>query len=659
MRKVFLLYLLIYFKAFTCQPPQEYEKGYVKTSDGVYYTVNNYNTEISRKKILTAKNNKFEILKNDSRVAYDGKRIYLDGTYEDKKDSIFTTDTRTINNSIYGADFKTLEVVYIPKYYETNKESVHKDKNFIYFNYWKKDINNVDIKSFKVIEVFNNEVVEKNEWLTYSKFGNVIGLFFKDEKAVYYKENSLEDSDPEKIMTILKTFDGNEEGKYGEIHKPSLFFICNYVEDTQAYSSNNKNIYYKNKKIQNADIDSFIIEEKNVFYSKDKNYVYFMGEKQKEIDNSTFEVLNYYFAKDKNHVYYENKILNETDSRSFAILKNNYAKDNNYVYYNNEILKEVDPQSFVVLDNNYVKDKNSVYYKNIKIDSSDPKTFVIMKYGYSKDKNFAYKEGKVILSANGADFIEIKEISGRVYHKDKKNVYLKGVKIEGADPETFLVIDHEYSKDKKNAYYEGKNIGERDYKTFVRLNWQDYTKDKNHVYFENEEIKGIDKESFEVVDSPYSKDKNYMYYRTERVDNVDIESFEIIEDSRFYDNDYYKDKNHVFFRGKSLDEVNPNEFKRLGKYTYFYSDGAHLYYSGNKMDHIDYKTFVIYDGISYSKDKNHVYYKDRILEDADPDTFREAKGKNGGRYIVDKNYVYDNGGNIDKNMKIKDLDLVE
>ena len=52
MRKVFLLYLLIYFKAFTCQPPQEYEKGYVKTSDGVYYTVNNYNTEISRKKIF-------------------------------------------------------------------------------------------------------------------------------------------------------------------------------------------------------------------------------------------------------------------------------------------------------------------------------------------------------------------------------------------------------------------------------------------------------------------------------------------------------------------------------------------------------------------------------------------------------------------------------
>ena len=647
MRKVFLLYLLICFKVFTCQPPQEYEKGYIKTPNGVYY----YDTEISRKQMIKVKSNKFEILKNDSRVAYDGKKIYLDGTYENLKDSKISKDVRTIENSIYGADFKTLEIVYIPGYRDTNKVPVHKDKQFIYFNYWKKDINDVDSKSFKVVEVFN----EKPDG-SLSKFGSLTGVFFKDKKSVYYKDSSLEDSDPRKTIDILETFDGNEEGKdIGGIKIPMavLSFGCNYVEDTQAYSSNNNNIYYKNKKIQNVDIDSFIIEDKNVFYSKDKNHVYFMGEEQKGTDSSTFEVLNYHFTKDRNHVYYENEILNEADSTSFVILQNNYAKDDNHIYYNNEILKEVDSSSFIVLDNNYMKDKNSVYYKNIKLDKSDPETFIIMKDRYSKDKNFAYKEEKMILNAKGSDFLEIKEIRGRVYHKDKNHVYFNGIEIEGADPKTFLVIDHEYSKDKKNAYYNGKSVGERDCETFTLLG--DYTKDKNHIYFKNEEIKGIDKGSFEIIDNPYSKDKNYVYYKTKKVVDADIESFRIIENSIYYDKDYYKDKNHVFFSGKSLDGVNPDKFERLGESTFYYSDGTHLYYEGKRMDFVDYETLVIYDGIGYSKDKNHVYYEDRIVENADPVTFREIKAKNGWKYIVDKNYVYDNRGNVNEKVNIKDL----
>ena len=102
-----------------------------------------------------------------------------------------------------------------------------------------------------------------------------------------------------------------------------------------------------------------------------------------------------------------------------------------------------------------------------------------MKDRYSKDKNFAYKEEKMILNAKGSDFLEIKEIRGRVYHKDKNHVYFNGIEIEGADTKTFLVIDHEYSKDKKNAYYNGKSVGERDCETFTLLG--DYTKDKNWI----------------------------------------------------------------------------------------------------------------------------------------------------------------------------------
>ena len=654
MKKIFLLCILICVKAFSCQPPQEYKRGYITTSDGIYYVVSSYSREISRKQLSVKQKKKFTVLNGDSKVAYDGKKIYLEGNYEEKKAPLYTSKLRDTKNSIYGADFATLEVVYIPKFYYEKGISVHKDKNNIYFDYWKKDISNVDIKSFTVVEKFNEEFVGGMR-TSYSIPNALIGIFFKDEKYVYYKDSVLEDSDAEKTIDILKTFDGNREGYLSGLHS---FYICNYVPDTQAYSSNNNNIYYKNKKIQNADKDSFIIEEKNVFYSRDKNTVYFMGEKQEGIDADTFEILDYDYVKDQGHVYYQNTVINNADSLSFSVLKTDYAKDKNYVYHKNQILDGANAGSYVVLNDDYTKDKNSVYFKSSKIESSDPKTFIIMKYGYSKDKNFAYKDGERILGANGADFIEIKEIYGRVYHKDKKNVYLNGVKIEGADPKTFIVIDHEYSQDKNNTYNEGKNIGKRDYGTFKHTGYK-FTEDKNKVYYDDEEIKEIDRKYFEIVDNPYYRDKKYIYYKTQRVEGADPESFRIIEDSKYYDHDYYRDSNYVFFGGKILDGVNPDIFKRMGKYTFYYSDGTHLYYDGVRMDSIDYETFVIYDGISYSKDKNHVYFENKVLEDADPLTFREMRSKKNGRYVIDKNHVYDTGGNINKNMKVEDLEEEE
>ena len=620
MKKIFLLYTLICFKAFTCEPPPEYEKEYVKTSAGVYYVIKSYDREISRKQLPVKKKNKFVILKNDDRVAYDGQKIYLDGVYESAKaSSLFALDLKKSENSIHRADFRTLKVVFMPGIYEKNKMPVHKDKNSVYFNYEKKNINSVDIKSFEAVEELDESFI-KDPW----RINNFKGLFFKDKKLVYYKDKALEGSDPKKSIIILAAFDGKKENDINTV----IFFPCNdYIEDTQVYSSNNNNIYYKDRKISGADKESFAIEKKNVFYSRDKNFVYFMGEKQEKIDNDTFEMLSYRYSKDKNHVYRNNRIFDGTD-----------------------------PDSFVILDDNYVKDKNSVYFENLKIDLSDPETFIIMKYRYSKDKNFAYKEGKRIDGADGASFTEIQEISGRVYHKDRENVYLKGVKIDGADPETFMAVNHEYSKDKKNVYREGKNIGKRDSETFKPLNYYEYTEDKNNVYYGDKEIKGIDRKYFEVVDGPYSKDRKYIYYKTQRVNEADVNNFRIIEDTIYYDNSYYRDNNNVFFQGRLLKGANPDKFKRLGEYTFYYYDGTHLYYDGVRMDSVDYNTLVIYDGIDYSKDKNHVYFENRILENADSATFREIKSKKRGRYVMDKNHVYDNEGNINENIKVEDLE---
>ena len=174
MRRIFLLYVLICMKAFSCEPQTEYVKEYIVTSDGIYYVVKNYNREISRKQLSVKKKNKFTVLMGDSRIAYDGEKIYLEGNYTDSKISAL----RTKKNSIYGADFDTLEVVYMPKFYINNRNPVYKDKNNIYFDYWKKDINNVDIKNFRVVEKFNEEFT-RDRGYSYTMSDSLIGIFFK------------------------------------------------------------------------------------------------------------------------------------------------------------------------------------------------------------------------------------------------------------------------------------------------------------------------------------------------------------------------------------------------------------------------------------------------------------------------------------------------
>jgi hypothetical protein len=76
------------------------------------------------------------------------------------------------------------------------------------------------------------------------------------------------------------------------------------------------------------------------------------------------------------------------------------------------------------------------------------------------------------------------------YAKDKNHVYVNGLPIQGANPETYEVLP-----------------------------WGIFAKDDNQVFFRhwyapyapNIPLQGVDVESFEVVNRFYAKDKQYVY----------------------------------------------------------------------------------------------------------------------------------------------------
>ena len=97
---------------------------------------------------------------------------------------------------------------------------------------------------------------------------------------------------------------------------------------------------------------------------------------------------------------------------------------------------------------------------------------------------------------------------------DKKNVYYDGRRIEGADVNTFEVIEpcvFGYSKDKVSVYYEDKKIPGSDPKTFEILGENGYSKDKNNAYFGNFIINGADIKSFKALKGTRAEDKTNYY----------------------------------------------------------------------------------------------------------------------------------------------------
>lgn len=122
-------------------------------------------------------------------------------------------------------------------------------------------------------------------------------------------------------------------------------------------------------------------------------------------DRGTLIELNSKFSKDKNYVYYIGKIIIWADVKTFKILDWNYSSDIKYIYFYWEKIEHLDAKSFQIISKNYIKDKNGVYYYSWsfqygivewKIEWADIETFEAIDDKHWKDKYSVYNGSRVL-----------------------------------------------------------------------------------------------------------------------------------------------------------------------------------------------------------------------------------------------------------------------
>lgn len=392
-----LLFTVLFSTAFTCKMVIRSEKYDLKNGK-VYF--NSYVNEAleSEKQLKNVDIKSFKIL-NENDIAYDKNSIYLFGIPKNGKNT---------KDSIYNADKETLQVIFSRVVSYQPHIAYYKDKNNVYYNYIK--IPDADPKTFTLLNdfayskdknfVYYNGVKMQNT--DAQSFAALESGYFKDKNFIYYKGKALENSD------------SNKEFKTAFIEK--IHTSCDY--DFDLYISNNGNTYNFGELTANAKYDPASFTAYDNGYSKDKNSVYYFGEKIEGWDPASFKYFNYAYISDKNGVYYNNKKIPEADPKTFELLK--FENEN---------------------DNRYGRDKNSVYFNGKKTDVSDPKSFEIISFSYSKDKKNVYYDGIIVIGADPATFGEAwsKSKGYTGYFMDKKNVYLDGYLLKGEN-----VKDYEY-----------------------------------------------------------------------------------------------------------------------------------------------------------------------------------------------------------------------
>ena len=583
----------------------------------------------------------------------------INAGYIKEKNTIYFTDETTEperKEIVKNVDFRTFKI------FEENDDFA-RDKNNIYYR--NKKVENVDVNSFQVEGFY----------------------FAKDKNNTFYISND----------GLMKIKGFRPEGSYAIVQ---LFVPALLINKYGIYMAKYENdeIVAKSIKPKEMDMDTLEVvdleESFAVFYLKDKNNVYFInytaGE-QKSIDNNieneddvendnddfviqieklagadrdTFEIVSVY-GKDKNNLYFYNQKIKGINTKTFKLVGSGefVVKDDKGVYYfvNREMkkLQNADSNTFEeVSKNEYYRDKNGVYYYDeyegtmTKLKGADPKTFEGISYTLGKDKNAIYKKENRLSGIDPATFEEI----DAAFTKDKNNIYYEDVPMKGIDPKTFEpFVNYTHVKDKNGIHHfyqfnddlvvEKVELSpEIDLKTLQPFeNYAEYSKDKNNVYYDFQKIEGADIKTFEPEGFFIGKDKKGVYYKTHKINGIDVNSTEVLE------NEFYKDKNNIYYRNKKLENFKPENFEVISSslvgqnedFYYFTEDennNTKFILLENK--NVDAETFEVLDE-EYTKDKNNVYYKGKILKGADVKTFDIHYNKSDNGYkIKDKNKVY-------------------
>ena len=426
-------------------------KDYFKDKNNVYIvaserpiSTDSINTKLNFYKLIGANPKTFELIDNFGR---DDKNVYfldkkLKGidakTFEEISFSIVKDKNGLhilLNSDDFGIKTRNLKISGLDlKTFKKLENGYYKDKNNVYYDLDNNlyTIKNADLATFEVLN---------------SPYSSSI-YFAKDKNNVYYQNKKINGIVADGFEQIQSNFIKDKNGIYkfeeNENEKSLKITLINAKIDFEnlkkldwKYFGDDKNIYYFDesdfKKLDRADINSFERIEYTGFF-KDKNNVYYDGEKIEGIDMNSIEVINGMCIKDKNSVFYEGKKLRNISPTNFNIFDGGMSYDKILVDKNG---------AYKLMENENQKDKIiPLDSKNIDLKTLERIDSLMDSSNYFKDKNGVYfLNGEKFVKINGADIDTFEVTMSGKYGKDRSNVYFEGKKMEGENPKKFEEMD--------------------------------------------------------------------------------------------------------------------------------------------------------------------------------------------------------------------------
>lgn len=433
------------------------ETNYARDKNNLYYYFGDVKNlgKINEKNFKVLDNN---LVKNGNEMYYLGEKANIKNP--EKFEPIKISDDKYI---LYGKDDENIYVVTSDEKHGYFKAIKNADKDTFEVmekdTRYSKDKNNVYYAGYNVVQL---QDVDKDSFVIADE-----NAFSYDKKNVYYAGRKLNDissngfkvtrlvnrpnipinflNDDKNIYKLIDVFD--EET--GELKSVKTAVVKNPKVDSKTfelfdhwenYFRDKTNVYYENelykmglKKIAGADRNSF--EILNSEFSKDKNNVYYYGNKMKGISPDGLEFVGNEFVfenredfisflKDKNNVYY---LKGKIGKEKYEIIPLNF--DSKTFKYSNNGFYELINSNYT----SYFQDKNGVYYFNrltkltpnnilSKVENADIPSFIQYMAGYAKDKNKVYCGTKEVKGADVESFAAF-TIDGEDIIKDKNKIY--------------------------------------------------------------------------------------------------------------------------------------------------------------------------------------------------------------------------------------------
>lgn len=160
-------------------------------------------------------------------------------------------------------------------------------------------------------------------------------------------------------------------------------------------------------------------------------------------------------------------------------------------------------------------------------------------------------------------------------------------------------------------------------------------KDNEHVWYKQEWIEGADPASIKADKEPFCHDANDYYHQSTAMQVSDMKSFKFISGTPHL---LGKDKNYGYTANGRFEIA---DYKSFGKLGYRHAkDNKYVYYLGKVVEGADPSTFKEDDiEASLGRDKHGIYQSTHRVETSSPDTYRHiAYG-----YGRDDNHIYYEG----------------